>query len=426
MSLHRKRPLIGFFDYPDVFEDFWPHYGVDQHAFFTTRRATTGHYATLSLLQREIGDVIWYVLSLAPELSEVRHETLGCQVKFLPSSWLHRRLWSLFWLRLAGWHWQRIAPVFATVASYMALISLPFIKVLWRDRPDFLFVQDYSSGRFDMLLLAARALGVPLIAYHSGSRPDFYLGRYAKRWTIPRADMLIVSSHDELEMLVGRYHVPRERLRVILAPINITEFQPMDRTEACRRTGIDPARRYLLFVGRLDDGVKRVSALIQAFSAIASTHHDMDLIIVGDGPDCMRLQTLAAEQAPKRVHFFGWVSEAKRLVSIYNSAESLVLPSWREGFPFVLGEAMACGTPVLASQVGGVSELIVEDKTGWLIPPGDDEALKERLSFISTHREIMASMRPQARKMAEARVSAEAVTDALRNCFLNAKQEHVA
>jgi hypothetical protein len=70
--LARARPLIAFFDYPDVFEDFYSHYGIDQRAF-ATRWAATGNHALLGLVQREVGDVIWDALSLTPKLSEAHH-----------------------------------------------------------------------------------------------------------------------------------------------------------------------------------------------------------------------------------------------------------------------------------------------------------------------------------------------------------------
>ena len=78
MTARAGRPLIAFFDYPDVFEDFYPHYGVDQRSF-ATRWAGTGNHAFLSLLQREVGDVVWYAFSLTPELDEARHEVVGCR-----------------------------------------------------------------------------------------------------------------------------------------------------------------------------------------------------------------------------------------------------------------------------------------------------------------------------------------------------------
>ncbi len=77
--IRQKRPHIAFFDYPDVFEDFYSHYGVD-HQTFATRWANTSNHAFLSLIQREIGDVTWYIFSLAPKIKETRHETVGCRI----------------------------------------------------------------------------------------------------------------------------------------------------------------------------------------------------------------------------------------------------------------------------------------------------------------------------------------------------------
>lgn len=414
--MRRDRLRIAFFDYPDVFEDFYPHYGVDQRAF-ATRWAGTGSHAFLSLLQREVGDVIWYAFSLRPELEEARHGVVGCRVKMLPSSWLHGWLWRAFYLPRPAWRWRGAYPAYATVASYVALASWPFIRTLRHERPDVFFVQDYATGRFDTLLILARALGTPLVAYHSGSRPDRYAGRLAKRWTLPRADRLIVASHDELEMLAWRYRVPPERLALILTPIDTAAFQPRERTAACRAAGLDPGWRHILFVGRLDDRVKRVSTLIRTFGALAGEHPATDLVIVGEGPDRPALERLAAESAPGRVRFIGWLAGANALAPFYNAAECLALPSLSEGFPTVVGEAMACGTPVLASRVGGISELVIEGQTGWLLPPGDDEALRAGLASVLLHPELVASMRPRARQMAEARVAPAVVAAELRECF---------
>ncbi len=140
----RQRPLIAFFDYADVFEDFYPHYGVDQRAFATCWH-NTGNHAFLTLIQREIGDVIWYVSSLEPQLAEARHEIVGCRVKFLPSSWLHRWLWKAFYLPPMAWRWRSAYRAYATVASYVALASFPLWRMLRNDRPDFLFAESYAS-----------------------------------------------------------------------------------------------------------------------------------------------------------------------------------------------------------------------------------------------------------------------------------------
>jgi glycosyltransferase involved in cell wall biosynthesis len=417
MRAARQRPLIAFFEYADVFEDFYPHYGVDQ-SNFATRWAATGNHAWASLLQREVGDVLWYEFSLEPQVSESRHQVTGCRVKFLLSSWLHRQLWRMFYAPHFAWRWRFAYPAYAAIASYIALFSLYFFRALRRDRPDCFFIQDYASGRFDILIVIARLLKIPMVAYHSGSQPDKYVGGFLKRWSIPRAHRLIASNQAEIEMLARRYHVPEQHLSLILTPIDTDAFQPMDRGAACHAAGLDPARRYLLYVGRLDDRTKRVSALIRNFAKVVRHHLHYRLLIVGDGSDRANLEYLAKEMAPDQILFFGWIKGAAALAPFYNAAECLVLPSLSEGFPTVVGEAMACGVPVLASRVGGVTELVEEGRTGWLISPGDNAGLCAALRTVMDNPRAVASMRPYARKMAEARVSPAVVAAALKNCFV--------
>jgi glycosyltransferase involved in cell wall biosynthesis len=384
---------------------------------FATRWAGSGNHAFVRVLQQSVGDVVWHELSLAPELEEATHETVGCRVRLLRSSWLHRRLWRLFYLSPQAWRWRRTYRAYALVASYLAPLSRPLLGALWRDRPDVLFAQDYATGRFEILLMLTRLLGARLVAYHAGSLPKHYLGRPLKRVSLRRADCLLVSSRAELERLVSDHRVLRERVRVVLTPIDLKTFSPAPRADACRAAGLDPSRRYFLFVGRLEDPIKRVGVLIKAFAPLARQHPDADLVVVGDGPDRDTLCGLASAHCPGRVRFAGWVTGPAALASLYRSAEVLVLPSLSEGFPNVVGEAMGCGTPVLGSDVGGIPELVVPGETGWLVPAGDDPALAAALAEILEHPDALAAMRSRARAMAEARVAPEAVAALLRPCF---------
>ena len=173
----------------------------------------------------------------------------------------------------------------------------------------------------------------------------------------------------------------------------------------------------MLFVGRFDDRVKRISSIIEAFVSASANHPDADLLIVGGGKADTRLRSLAVAIAPERVKFNGWIDDTRRKTELYNCAECLVLASRHEGFPTVVGEAMACGTPVVSSNVGGVSELVKRDRTGWLFDPGDDEALTRTLSMVLADPQRVRSMRPHARQVAENRVSPERVGTALRECL---------
>lgn len=413
------RPRIAFFDYPDVFEDFYPHYGVDQSAFGTHWQNTANHLR-IALIQREIGDVTWYVTCLKPTLEETEHRVTGCRVKFLPSSWLHRQLWRLFYLPSFSWRWQWAYRYYATIASYLAPLSWSLIQRLRRDKPDYIFSQDYCSGRFDILLLFSKIFKIPMLTIHTGSTPDQYLGKWLKPFTITRADWIFASGQGELERLNRTYSISNSRLSIIRSAIDMNVYKPTPKVEACAAVNLPAQNRYLLFMGRLDDGIKRVSAIIETFGRLADSN--LHLLIVGTGNDESKLKKQAAQIAPDQVHFLGWVGEASQKAALYNLSECMVLASWREGFPTVIGEAFACGTPVVSSDVGTVADVVVEGKTGWLFPAGDDIAMHEKLTFVANNPQEIAKMRPHIRAFAEEYLSVDAAIKSLKQGFFSLKK----
>jgi glycosyltransferase involved in cell wall biosynthesis len=219
-------------------------------------------------------------------------------------------------------------------------------------------------------------------------------------------------------MLASRFNVPRERIQTVLTPIDTDVFHPRDRREACASLNLSSFRRYILFVGRLDDRVKRVSSLLTVFGKLSEKYPDLDLIIIGDGSDSDSLGEMATRLLNGRCHLRGWVNSKEQLSAYYNISECLALPSMSEGFPTVVGEAIACGTPVAGSDVGGISEVVVPEQTGWLFPPDDEEALQCALTDVLEHPDKVQEMRSNARKIALQRVAAAAIVQQLRECLL--------
>lgn len=409
----RARAAVALFDFADVFEDFYPHLGVDRRTFGETW-AASGNHKFASVVQERVGDVTWYATSLRPPLPEMTH-ALGHRVAFVRSPALHRLLWRTFYERSWSWRLRRFYPVFATAASYASAASFGLLRKVARDKPDVMFVQDYSSGKFDVLLALSRLMRVPLVTYHSGSTPDSYTGRWVRRHTLRRADAVVVSGRREAAFLAASFGVDPARCHVVLTPIDDV-FRPRPRAEAATRAGLEEGRRYFLFVGRLDDHVKRVTALLRAFARAAAGHEDASIVIAGDGPDAARVRAVAREVLGPRAVLRGWEDDPERLADLYASADALLLPSLREGFPTVVGEALACGTPVLASDVGGISELVADGVTGWLVPPGDDAALEAAIGDALAGT-AAAGMRAAARRVAVERVSRDTVGDALQQLF---------
>ena len=143
--------------------------------------------------------------------------------------------------------------------------------------------------------------------------------------------------------------------------------------------GVDPALyagpaqgdgAHLLFVGRLA-AVKGLPVLLQALALARQTRPDLHLTVVGDGPDRAALQ---AEAAGAPVSFVGAKSQSQ-VAGLLALADALVLPSFAEGVPVVLMEAMAAGLPVVATRIAGIPELVEHGVSGLLVAPGDAEAL---------------------------------------------------
>lgn len=135
---------------------------------------------------------------------------------------------------------------------------------------------------------------------------------------------------------------------------------------------------HLVFVGRLAP-VKGLRVLIEALSL--SEDAELRLTIVGDGPERAALEAMAAPLGP-RVHFTGYQSQAE-VAEILASANAFVLPSFAEGVPVVLMEALAARLPVIATRITGVPELVEDGVSGFLVPPGDPKALAQALAALA-------------------------------------------
>jgi glycosyltransferase involved in cell wall biosynthesis len=166
--------------------------------------------------------------------------------------------------------------------------------------------------------------------------------------------------------------------------------------------GPPPGQRLrLIAVGRLLDEHKNVSALLRALGALAPELRDrFTLDVVGDGPDRARLESLAASLGVAGcVAWHGWCD--KRLTAgLYRRAACFVNPSRYEGLPNTVLEAMASGLPVIASDVGGNNEAVVQGVTGWLFPLEREGALGECLARLAADEPARHAMGERARERA--------------------------
>jgi glycosyltransferase involved in cell wall biosynthesis len=192
-----------------------------------------------------------------------------------------------------------------------------------------------------------------------------------------RADLIVTPSEYVKRYVVG-WGVRAERVRVVPnAVADPTAELTVDRAEARARLGISTESELVLTVARLTPW-KGVDTLIAALTALRDCRPNARLVVVGDGPDRGRLESLAARAPSATVRFAGEVPHQQ--VALYlRAADALALCSGYEGLSHVLLEAMAAGVPVVASRVGGNLELVRDGENGLLVPYGDVAATRRAL-----------------------------------------------
>jgi glycosyltransferase involved in cell wall biosynthesis len=164
-------------------------------------------------------------------------------------------------------------------------------------------------------------------------------------------------------------------------PIDTTVWQPTDRAVARQMLGLPLDKKLVLFgAGNLRDARKGFRFLVEAMGGL----NDAELVVFGkNDPDPLA-------RLPFAVHNLGVIANENHLIAAYNAADALAVPSLEDNLPNTIVEALACGTPVVAFATGGIPEMMVPEKTGWLAPPRDALALAEglRWALFTEHPEI--------------------------------------
>jgi len=203
------------------------------------------------------------------------------------------------------------------------------------------------------------------------------------------ADRIIAATPVEEKQLVRLYGADPGRIRVIPPGVDLERFHPIPPAEAKDQVGLDPACRVILFVGRIEP-LKGIDSLLWAISLIARKRPElicgMCVPIIGGNPyriedndEMVRLQALREELGIGDVVTFLGAQDQDVLQYYYAAAEMVVMPSDYESFGMVALEAMACGIPVIASDVGGLAYLVRHGRTGYRVPARDPGALAEKI-----------------------------------------------
>ena len=219
---------------------------------------------------------------------------------------------------------------------------------------------------------------------------------------VSSADGVVVSSESEREDLVKLYQTAPHKIRVVPAGVDLDLFQPADKVQARRVLGLS-GKRVILYVGRAEP-LKGLDILIGAMALLEDTA-DTTLLVVGGSPgqdaELDRLKSVASGLGIGDVVSFTGAVPQTELPDYYNAADMFVLPSYYESFGLAALEAMACGTPVVVSRVGGLKSFVTHGETGYLVPWHCPEPFAQRLDMLLANAALRETMGKAARVKAE-------------------------
>jgi D-inositol-3-phosphate glycosyltransferase len=259
------------------------------------------------------------------------------------------------------------------------------------------------------------ALGIPfVVTFHAlGQVRKIYQGKDDKfpeerisieRKVVQTADAIIAECPQDRADLIKYYKAPADKISIVPCGFSQEEFFPIDKLAARKELNLDPKEKILLQLGRMVPR-KGVDNVVKAMSRLKKAGMKIRLLIVGgeadeheirNTPEIKRLEAIASAEG-----VLDWITFAGRksrdvLKYYYSAADVFITTPWYEPFGITPLEAMACGTPVIGSNVGGIKYSVADGKTGFLVPPQDPDAVAEKAIRLISDPILLKSMKKNA------------------------------
>jgi D-inositol-3-phosphate glycosyltransferase len=207
---------------------------------------------------------------------------------------------------------------------------------------------------------------------------------------VKQADHIIAECPQDREDLINYYHAPASKISIVPCGFSDAEFYPIDKIAARKIVGLPVNEHIILQLGRMVPR-KGVDNVIKALSHLKDTNKPVKLVIVGGEcekleeescPEFARLLKVARENKVVDSIIFAGRKNRDQLKFYYAAADLFITTPWYEPFGITPLEAMACGTPVIGSNVGGIKYSVADHETGWLVPPDNAAALGKKISQV--------------------------------------------
>ncbi len=242
---------------------------------------------------------------------------------------------------------------------------------------------------------------------------SYHLTSWIERVALENADRVVAVSTDSRREILELFDVRPEKVVVIYNGIDLDVWNRVDGNSACKAYGIDGD--YILFVGR----TTRQKGMVHLIDAMKDVDPGVRLVCCTSAPDTPAVEEeIAAKVAEQpRVVWINTLLREEQYIELYSNATVFACPSVYEPFGIINLEAMACERPVVASAVGGIKEVVVPERTGLLVPPGDPKALAVALNRVLRDRKMAREMGLAGRARVEEHFSWTSIARKTQNMY---------
>ncbi len=288
------------------------------------------------------------------------------------------------------------------ILFFLGLFKL--IKLIIKEKYDIIQTEDCRSNLFGFISSKLTGIGT-LIAF----RHDVYLNKKTmskflliKKVMYKFVDKIIFQFYSQIvavsihiaNELVNKLHVPGEKIKIIPCGIEIKKFSKIPIKKYSKKEFI------IGCISRIEPSKKGQHILIKAIPFIRKNFNNIKIYFIGDDRDRLKektkLQNIANKShAANNIKFIPYKED---ITGILKKVDLIVQPSLYEGLPISMIEALASGKPVIASKIGGINELIVNGKNGFLVQPGNHEMLAKKIIYLLKNKALLKKMAHNARK----------------------------
>jgi glycogen(starch) synthase len=243
--------------------------------------------------------------------------------------------------------------------------------------------------------------------------------RSSEKKLMRRSDALIAVSKYTKKELTEFYGVNEEKIHVVYNGVDVQKFKPNeDKAGLRRKLGFEKEKKIILYVGRFYSR-KGLTTLMQAIPKVVQDFKDAEFVLSGGGSkrnEAKLLELAHKLKIEKHVLFVGYFPD-ETLPDLYAASEIFVLPALYENFPFAILEAQSTGLPVVSTKVGGIPELITENRNGLLIDPAAPEQVADAIIALLQNPKLADELGKRGRQFVEERFAWPLVTNKVLNLY---------